>query len=139
MRVHRLHRPKRALHAGVVEHVDVTLGNVCDRRERSERLRVVDEPVDATEPFECPGDHGLDLIPMLDVAHDAVVRDPEVVELATRLRHEVVFPLGDDDLRAPLAEVQRHPLADPLARARDDHDLAGDRVHVSGGAGRGGS
>jgi hypothetical protein len=104
-----------------------------------ERLRVVDEPVDAAKPFDCLGHHGLDLVLLLDVAHDPVVRDPEVVELATRLGHEVVFPLGDDDPRAPLAEVQRHALADPLARAGDDHDLAVDGVHVSCGAGRGSS
>ena len=52
VRVHRLHRPQRALHAGRVEDVDVVRAHVGHRRERPERLRVVDEPVDATEALD---------------------------------------------------------------------------------------
>jgi len=76
----------------------------------------VDQPVDSTEAFDRLRDHRVDLIALLDVAHHAVVRDAQLAELGARLRHELVLPVGDDDLRAALAEMQRHALADALAR-----------------------
>ena len=133
MRVRGLHRPERALHAGVVEDVDVALAHLRDRRERPEGLRVVDQPVDAAEAIDGARDHCVDLVALLDVADDAEILDTEGVELAARLRHQLVLPFGHDDARTALAEMERHALADALARTGDDHDLAGHRMHVARG------
>src|SRR5205823_5297407 len=119
-----------ALHARVVEDVEVARVHLGDRRERPERLRVVDQPVDATEAFDGLRNHRVDLVTLPYVAHDAEVLDAEVVELAARLRHQVVLPLRDHDARAALPEVHGHALADTLAGSCDDDRLAADGVHV---------
>jgi hypothetical protein len=49
---HGLHRPERPLGTGVEEGVHVARGDVLERRDRAEALRVRDEPVDAAEALD---------------------------------------------------------------------------------------
>jgi hypothetical protein len=130
VRIDGLHRPERTLDAGAVEDVEVLFAHVGHRRERAERLRVVDEPVDATEVFDGLRDHRVDLFLVLDVADDAEVVDSELAELRAGVRQQVWLPLRDDDARSAAAEMERHTPAHPASRAGHDDDLAVDAVHL---------
>jgi hypothetical protein len=68
-------------------------------------LRVVDQRVDAPEPFDRSRDQVVDLAMLLDVAHDADVFDADRVELGAGFGDQLRFPVGDDDARATLAEM----------------------------------
>ena len=132
-----LHRPQRALDAGRVEDVDVAFADLGDRRHRPEGLRVVDEAVDAAEPLDRLRDHRVDLVALLGCR--SALRGSGC-RASSSSAHVCSMSSGFHSATTiggpALAEMERHALADALARAGDDHDLAVDGVHRVGCLGR---
>ena len=132
VRVHRLHRPQRSLDARRVEHVDVVFVDVGDRRERPERLRVVDEPVDATEALDRLRDHRVDLVVLLDVAHDAEVLDAERRRARrTSPRAGAASTPRRRRARRPCPRCSAMPLPTPRPEPVTMITLPVDRVHLA--------
>src|SRR4051812_48112985 len=127
-RVRCLHAPQRAEEAAVPGAPRVLLGDL-EHRPEADHHRVVDQAVEPPEALDRRRDTGVDLVAASYVALHGQRLDTASTHLVSRLLHLVQGPAGGDDARALSRGRERDPLADPLPRAGDQHDLAVQPTH----------
>src|SRR3954447_24848708 len=123
-----LHAPPRPEEPAVPGAPRVPLRDV-ERRPEADHHRVVDQAVEPPEALDRRRDTGVDLVAASYVALHGQRLDPASTHLVSGLLHLVQGPAGGDDARALSRGRERDPLADPLTRAGDQHDLAVQPTH----------
>ena len=103
VREDRLHAPERALGPGVQQHVHVVLGDLGERRDRTEGLRVGDETVDASELGDGALDQREGAVAVGHVERGREVGRADLFELGRGLVERLRLAGGDHERRAAAA------------------------------------